>query len=169
MRSLITMSLAALLVVAAVVFAKTKNADFSGTWNLNQEKSVLGEGGQRRLATALAVEQKGNDFTITRKGKSQSGEDFETVEKLTLDGKECVNTLRERPRTSTATWAADNQALTIATTSTFERNGDTTTVKSTETWKLADKNAVLSIDFSSQSPRGERKGTYVYNKVVAGK
>jgi hypothetical protein len=169
MRSLIIASFAALLMVSAAVIAKTKNADFSGAWNLNQEKSVLGEGGQRRLATALVVEQKGNGLTVTRKGKSQSGEDFETVEKFTLDGKECVNTVRERPRTSTAVWSADGQGLTIATTSTFERNGDTTTVKSTETWKLGEKNAVLSIDFNSQSPRGERKGTYVYDKAVAGK
>ena len=45
-------------VVPLSLLAKADQVDFPGTWTLNQDKSVLGENGQRRQATTLIVQQK---------------------------------------------------------------------------------------------------------------
>ncbi len=46
----------------------------------------------------------------------------------------------------------------------FEREGETFEIKTDEIWKLSEDGKVLTIDYTSTSPRGERKSIRVYNK-----
>jgi hypothetical protein len=147
-------------------FADEGKVNFSGEWSFNEEKSDLGEGrGRRRAALKLTVTQKGNDLIVERLSRGRSGEEFTSEEKLTLDGKECTNTFRERPRTSVVKWSDDGKSLTITSKMVFDRGGQEFEINSSEIWSLKEDGKVLSIASSISTPRGERSATYVYDKA----
>ena len=83
--------------------------------------------------------------------------------KYTLDGKESVNTTGRGESKSVATWSADGKSLTIVTTRSFERDGQTTQMKTSEVWSLTNP-STLSITTTRTTPNGERKSTMVYDK-----
>ncbi len=154
------------LMIAYNTFAGDEKSNFSGEWALNNEKSDLGEGRFRRAAAKLTIQQEGNNLSIERLSRRQSGEEFVTTEKLTLDGKECENTtFGDRVRKSIANWSEDGKVLTITSTMVFEREGEQMGIKTIEIWKLTEEGNSLSINYTSSSPRGERKQMLVYDKV----
>jgi len=172
MRATIFFSSVAILFFAAYGFAGEGAVNFSGEWSLNKDKSKLGEsregrGGGRggRAPLKLTITQKGNDLTVKRLSQDRSGEEFTFEEKFTLDGKECENTFRERPRISVAKWSDDGKSLTITATMIFDRGGQEFEMVSIEVWSLIEVGKVLSIESSMNTPRGERKTTRVYDKV----
>jgi Tol biopolymer transport system component len=83
--------------------------------------------------------------------------------KYTLDGKESVNTTGRGESKSIATWSADGKSLTIVTTRTFERDGQSMEMKSSEVWTLTSP-TTMSIVRTMNTPDGERKTTMVYDK-----
>jgi hypothetical protein len=153
------------LLTSALTFAQKPN--YAGDWNLNEGKSQLGEGGRGRMAAnKLKITQDANAIVLERTSKRQTGEEFTSKETITLDGKECENTLMEnRTRKSTANWSADGKSLTISSSSVFERDGNKMEMKSVEIFKLSDDGSTLSIDATSTSPRGDRKQTLAYDKA----
>jgi Tol biopolymer transport system component len=132
---------------------------------MNAEKSVTGENAPRRIAAKMTVVQKSDTLSIERIIKRDTGEETSSTEKLTMDGKECVSTVMGRPRTSTATWSEDGKSLTIVSKSVFERDGNKIEISSTETWKLSEDGKSLTVDVATKSPRGERKGAFIYDKA----
>jgi hypothetical protein len=87
-----------------------------------------------------------------------------TTMKYTLDGKESVNTSQRGDSKSVATWSADNKSLSIATSRTFEMNGEKMTMNSTEVWSRTDA-ATLTVNSTRQGRDGEEvKVTLVYDK-----
>jgi len=149
---------------SAFTFAQDK-PNFSGNWILNEGKSQMGEGRGRMAASKIKISQDDNAITLEKTSARPTGEEFTSKETITLDGKECVNTIFDnRTRKSTANWSADGKLLTINSTSVFERDGNTMEIKSVEIFKLSDDGNTLSIDATSSSPRGERKQTLVYDK-----
>jgi hypothetical protein len=151
------------LMISFGTFAQT---NFSGEWMLNDDKSDFGEGRFRRAASRLTVQQEGINMSIKRVSRGQSGEDFVTEEKFTLDGKECENTtFGDRVRTSVATWSEGGTVLTITSTMVFEREGEQMEMKSSEAWKLVEEGIALEITSTSSSPRGEMKQIYGYDKI----
>lgn len=153
------------LIISGLILAGDKPVNFSGDWSLNQEKSQFGEGRGRRAATKMSVTQKGNELTIKRTSQGRNGEERITEEKLTLDGKECKNTIRNSAVTSVARWSPDGETLTITSKMIFEREGNEFEINTTENWSLKENGKVLAIDFTSTSPRGKRKGTYLYDRT----
>ncbi len=83
--------------------------------------------------------------------------------KYTLDGKESNNSTGRGTSKSIASWSADGKILTIKSTRSLERNGETVTMNSTDVWSMPDKNTVTIVSTSS-SPNGDRTITTVYNK-----
>ena len=165
MKTLPKMMMTAALLISLLAWAGAGKVDFSGTWSMNAEKSATGENAPRRIAARMTVAQKGDTLSIERIIKRDTGEESSATEKLTMDGKECVSTVMDRPRTSIATWSQDGKSLTIASKSVFERDGNKIEISSTETWKLSEDGKSLTVDVATKSPRGERKGVFVYNKV----
>ena len=163
------MRLAALFVMVSLFILPVKmNAqgakpNFAGSWAFNESKSVLGEGGNFRRATAMTVTQEGNNLTVARVRTNQDGETTTTTEKFTLDGKESVNDSGRGPSKAIVTWSADGKALNFAITRTFDRNGETTTMKSSEVWTLTDAKT-LSILSTFAMQDMEMKTTLVYDK-----
>jgi hypothetical protein len=153
----------ALFILPAKINAQTTKTNFAGTWAFNESKSILGEGGNFRRASQLTVIQDGNTLSVARVRTNQNGETTTTTEKFTLDGKECVNDNGRGPSKAVVTWSADGKALNFAITRTFDRNGETTTVKSTEIWTLKDA-VTLSILSTFTMQDQEIKTTLVYDK-----
>ncbi len=144
--------------------AQGTKTSFAGNWAFNAEKSNLGEGmGQRMGGGDIVVKQEPNLLTVDQTRTNQQGETVNITSKYTLDGKESVNTTGRGESKSTANWSPDGKSLTIATTRSFERDGQTMEIKSTQVWALTDP-STLTISMTMNTPNGERKTTMVYNK-----
>jgi len=169
------MIILAFLIMPFSVNGQTGKANFSGTWALNAEKSTLGQGagapgGQAPQGQApqgqrggfgggnFVAKQDASLLTVDRTRGDQT-----VTSKYTLDGKESVNTTGRGESKSTATWSADGKNLTIVTTRTIERDGQSTQMKTTEVWTLTSA-AQLTIVSTTSTPTGERKTTMVYDK-----
>jgi hypothetical protein len=142
---------------------KIMKTDFSGTWKLNENKSNFGEG-PRFASSQLVVTQNGDKLTVERTMKNRNGEEMKRNSNYTLDGKEYEETVRNRPRKVTASWADEGKEITITSSSKFERNGEEMEFNSKETWKLSADGKSLTVDSNISSPRGERKMQLVYDK-----
>ncbi|MES1226848.1 MAG: hypothetical protein ABUT20_65850, partial [Bacteroidota bacterium] len=156
-----------LLAPAVILFSFISFADkanFSGEWKLNEAKSELGEFGNR-VARSIKVDQKDADITIasTRPGFN-GGDPVTTTLTMSYDGKETESTgFGGSKRKTTVKWSDDGQTLTVSSSTLIERDGQTSEIKSTETWTLI-KGGGLSIVTFSSSPRGESTTKAVYDK-----
>lgn len=140
-----------------------ENANFSGDWTLNEQKSDLGQFGGRVAPKQLKVTQSADALT-TDKTSSFNGEERKTTEKLTFDGKESESAgFGNSKKKSTAKWGADGQSIIVSSTTVIDRNGETMEIKGTETWKLLDPKT-LSIETASSSSRGTFNVKAVYEK-----
>lgn len=161
--SLILIAVCLLLTVPLNSFGQKQN--FAGTFNLNESKSILGDG-PMRPAFHMVVTQDDNTLTTERKSKGRDGEDRVQTFKYTLDDKVSENSgFMNSVSKSTVTWAADQKSLTINTTTVFDRNGETMEIKSTEVWTLSADGSILNIESNRQSQMGETKLTLVYDKA----
>ncbi|MFZ0282857.1 MAG: hypothetical protein WAL29_14490 [Bacteroidales bacterium] len=147
--------------------AQGSKANFSGTWAFNAEKSQMGEqgqgGGMRGGGGNMVVKQEGNLLTVEQTRTGQDGQSTTTTSKYTLDGKESVNTTARGESKSIATWSADGKSVNVVTTRSFERDGQTTQMKTTEVWSLTSPTA-LSVVSTMSTPNGDRKTTRAYDK-----
>ncbi len=169
MRSTTLLIVVSFMLISISVVIGADQINFSGKWILNGEKSTLGEGGRAMLANQMTVTQNENKMSLERLTKRRNGEEMTSKEDLTLDGKECKNTVRNREITATAKWSPDGKSLTIASKSTFERNGNKMEIDAVEIWQFTDAGKSLTIQYNSKSSRGERKATLVYEKEQAAK
>jgi hypothetical protein len=180
-------TLSAMIMLAFLMMPLASNgqagkANFSGTWALNAEKSTFSQGqgqppqgagqgqgqgqGQRMGGFGggnFVAKQEANLLTVERTRTNQNGETTKTESRYTFDGKESVNTTGRGESKSIATWAADGKTLTIVTTRTFDMNGESRTMKTTDEWTLTSANT-LSVKSTSASPNGDRVSTMVYDK-----
>jgi hypothetical protein len=177
--------ISAFLFAPLAVNGQTGKVNFSGSWALNAEKSNFGQGqpgqgqppqGQPPQGQAgqgggrggfgggnFVAKQEANLLTVDRTRPGQDGTPVTTTSKYTLDGKESVNTTGMGEAKSIATWSADGISLTIVTTRTFDRNGTSTTMKTTEVWTLTSP-ATLQVVSTRTSQNGDRTTTMVYDK-----
>jgi hypothetical protein len=177
MKRKLTLQLLSLTVIMAFIMpvnlnAQGSKANFSGTWAFNAEKSNMGQppqggGGGARMGGFgggnFVANQEANLLTVERTRTTQDGQTVTTTSKYTLDGKESVNTTGRGESKSVATWSADGKSLTIVTKRSFERDGQTTEMTTTEVWSLTAPNA-LQVVSTMNTPNGERKTTAVYDK-----
>lgn len=160
-NSRILMVVSLCLVVSAVSFGQ---ANFSGSWALNESKSNFGDSQFRMASPTLTITQDATTFSIEKVFRGQDGEERKSTEKYTLDGKQSVNPMFNSEKKSTATWAADKKSLTVASVMVFEFNGESSEIKTTEVYKLSESDKLLTIDTQSVSSRGERKTLAAYDK-----
>jgi hypothetical protein len=150
-----------LIIFAAYLFsaaAIAQGIDFKGSWNLNGEKSKLNA--EFSFAPKeLIITQAGNDFTVEKHSSFQDQE-FTTLDKLTLDGKECINTgFQDTQKKSTAVWSDDKTSLKIVSKMTIGDGGEMTI---TEVYKMNGNSLV--IESNASSSYGELAETMVYDK-----
>lgn len=163
----ISMAIMIAFIAPAITNAQAGKVSFTGNWVQNAEKSTQppqgGQGGGgMRMGGNMVVKHEANLLTVERTRTGQDGQPMTTTMKYTLDGKECINTTQRGESKSVAKWSADGKSLTVVTTSTFDRNGETTTMTSTAVWSL--DGASLKVITSSTAPDGtERVMTNVYD------
>jgi hypothetical protein len=132
--------------------------NFSGTWKLNNEKSILFE--QFSLApTQVIVIQTADSIMVEKHGNFQ-GTEYVTKDRISLDGKECVNMgWMNSKKTSTAAWSEDGKTLTISSKLPTQDQGEATMK---EIFRLEDPS--LKIELSAASSMGEMSETYLLDK-----
>jgi hypothetical protein len=150
-----------LIIFAALLFSAATIAqgiDLKGSWKLNSEKSKLNA--EFSFAPKeIIITQAGNDFTVEKHSSFQDQE-FTTLDKLTLDGKECINTgFQDTQKKSTAVWSEDKTSLKIVSKMSIGDGGDMTI---TEVYKM-DGNSMV-IESNASSSYGELAETMVYDK-----
>ena len=159
-RKLIASSV--LLLISAGIFAQT---NFSGTWGFNESKSNFGESQFRFAATTMTVTQDANTLTVESTMPGRDGGEMKTSAKYNLDGTVSENPMFNTTRKSTVAWSADKTSLTITSTMTFERDGQSREMKSSETWKFSEGGKVLLLDnVRPGRDGGEMKTTVAYDK-----
>ncbi|HUX59043.1 MAG TPA: hypothetical protein VMV77_18880 [Bacteroidales bacterium] len=148
--------LAAALLISSVATAQVIN--FSGNWKLNNSKSTLNQ--EFSFApNEVVIIQKGNDMSI-EKHSSFQGEDFTTNDKITLDGKECINSgWQDAQKKSTAVWSDDKKSIKITSTIPMGDGGEMTII---EVYKLSESNMV--IESSASSSYGDMSETIFFDK-----
>ena len=159
MRILTSLTLAVFLVVSFVAFAQDGKANFSGKWSLNNDKTLY-EGHRTSAQRQLNIRQEGNDLTIDRISQGRSGEEI-ISEKFTLDGKVKDSVISGKPTKSAVSWSTDGKKMTISYMILFAQDDIRTTI---EIWQLSEDGRSLSVNYSSQSAKGTRNATYVYDK-----
>ena len=152
----------AFFLISAGLFAQ---ANFSGTWGFNESKSNFGESQFRFAATTLVVTQDAKTLTVESTMPGRDGGEIKTNSKYNLDGSVSENPMFNTTRKSTVSWSADKTSLTINSTMTFEMDGQSREMKSSETWKLAEGGKVLMLDnVRPNRDGGEMKTTVAYDK-----
>lgn len=151
----------ALLILAACLVTSTtfsQMPDFNGSWKLNNEKSKLNA--EFSFAPKeVIITQAGNDFTVEKHVNFQDQE-FTTKDKLTLDGKECINPgFQDTQKKSTATWSDDKISLKVISKMAMGDGGEMTI---TEVYKMDGSN--LIIESAASSSFGELNETMAYDK-----
>jgi len=149
------------MLASAGLFAQS---NFSGTWAFNESKSDFGDSQFRFAATTMVVTQAGNVLTVESTMPGRDGGEMKTTSKYNLDGTVSENPMFNTTRKSTVAWSADKASMTIASTMTFERDGESREMKSTETLKLTEGGKVLMLESVRPGRDGEMKITVAYDK-----
>ena len=139
-------------------------ANFSGEWNLNKDKSDLGQFADY-ATRIIKADQKADMISISRTANSFTGGEATTMESLPFDGKETESTIFGNSKKKTAAkWSDDGQTFTMTYTMLLDFNGQTNEIKGVETWTLADGGKTLISQNNSTSSFGDLATKSVYEK-----
>jgi len=150
------------LLISAGLFAQ---ANFAGTWAFNESKSNFGESQFRFAATTMVIIQDAKLLSVESTMPGRDGGETKSTAKYNLDGTASENPMFNTTRKSTVTWSDDKASMKIASTMTFDMNGESRTMNSSETWKLSDGGKLLLIENVRAGRDGaEMKTTVAYDK-----
>jgi mannan endo-1,4-beta-mannosidase len=139
-------------------------ADFSGTWVFNEEKSELGRMGAATAPERLDVVHHGNVITIQTTRVSEFGDNEMTLEKLTLDGAESKSEFMNSPRVTTARIAEGGEAIVVESVTSVTWSTPGAKRRTKDTWTLLAGGQTLSIQRSVSSPMGEQKMSLIFDR-----
>ena len=152
-----------LLFVSVLLFSFTKpvyQANFSGTWALNEGKSDLGQFGARLAATKIVIDQKADGVTTTKTVNGQNGEATIT-ETLTNDGKEVETALSANAKKrSTLKWGADGNTFAVSYTLSFGQGE----FKGSEDWSMSADGKTMTIKTTVNFNGNDVVTSAVYDK-----
>lgn len=132
--------------------------DFSGTWNLNKSKSTLND--QFSMAPNKIILTQTADVLDVEKHSTWQEQEFTIKDKLTLDGKESINTgWQDTEKKSTAVWSDDQKVLTVTSKLPMQ---DGTEMVIIETYQKEADN--LKVMVTASSSFGEVSETYFFDK-----
>jgi hypothetical protein len=164
MKNLIkTLALALFMGLNLSAFSQT--SDFSGTWNLNEEKSKMGESPSRMAPVKIVINHKGNHLSLETTRVKPDGEKITSVEKYTLDGAACENNTENRMKKSTALLVDSVKTINIKSQSEWTRNGNKINFSLEEVFTLSKDGKTLVVDTKSSSTRGEFQAILEYDKA----
>jgi hypothetical protein len=171
----------------AVSAAPLAPANFAGTWALDKAKSkdlppqmeniktltLTVTQDAQQLATDTKVERNenaeggggpgmGGGGGGGRRGGGMMGPQNVAYK---LDGSEAtLDTGGRGTATAKAEWQNGGKSLKLTTKRTFDFQGNSVTTTNTEVWELSGDGKTLTVQRTSESPRGTQSSTLVYNK-----
>ena len=170
MRKIMVM-LAAMFVFSAIAFGQNETKIFAGTWNLDMEKSELGERSRIKSMT-MTVTQSETELSYERKVERSEGggggrrgmgrgggANLPTT--FDLSGKETAAPGGGRGTTKLKAESKDG-ILKLMRTIDFEGRMGQVTVKNTETWSVSEDGKTLTIAAENENPRGTRSSKMVF-------
>lgn len=156
----------AIVVTLACSFtvARVYQANFSGSWTLNEGKSELGQFG-RASASKIVVDQKADNIVITRTSTGMDGAVSDATETM-VEGKESESTVFNGAgkKKSVLKWADDKNTFLISSNIAIDRGGQSMEFKTGETWSLSADGKTLTLSNAISSPQGDITTKAVYDK-----
>ncbi len=145
-----------LLSLSLASWAQSGKPNFSGTWDLQVDKSDFGPMPGPQAQTTV-IEHKDPKLKVTSKSKSDRGE--RTVERtLTTDGQENTNEVAGAQWKSKTRWVENE----LVTESQFEAQGAKIQMK--DHWKLSDDAKTFTVERALSSEMGEAAQKLIYTK-----
>ena len=144
------------LVVCFAVRAQDAKPNFSGTWELQVDKSDFGPLPAPQAQTTI-VDHKEPNLKVTITAKTQQGERT-SVRNLTTDGQENTNTVGATTIRSKTRWVEKE----LVTEATFEAQAGK--IQTKDRWQLSDEGKTFTIDRTLSSEMGEATQKWVYSK-----
>lgn len=143
---------------------KPAPANFSGTWELNLEKSDLGRFGAEFTPARLDVTHDGNALAIRSTRIVEYADDEVTEESLTLDGGEARSVRRGQECVSTARLSADGRQLDLRSVTAFAAGPPGATMTVQDTWTLNPRGDMLTIARAATTPMDGQQTTLVFER-----
>ena len=175
MKRALALATIAVLLCAPAATVLAQGTDFSGTWNLDRDRSTLpqgrgggggggrrggGRGGRGLMAERLTVSQTATSITTI---EQRSGNQSRTIE-YALDGSETTVEVGNGTLTATADW--DGTALVTEGTQRIETGRGNFSIDITERRTLSSDGQTLTITTTRTTPRGDQMFTLVYQKAL---
>ena len=163
-QRVLTISMAAALVIIGGAAAAAQRVDFSGAWALDKSKS---EGLPPGMDQAMTVKQAGDRVDVETKVSGTRGEQ-QVKDNFILDGKETEFTpplivAGQSPKGKrTSRWSADGKGFDVTEEATFEGDEGPETVKATRHWQLSDDGKTLTVEMTFEGAQGARKTRRVF-------
>lgn len=158
-----------LWILAGLVFAGDVVTNFTGKWILDTKRSQVGQatgpGRGGMSAQQLNVVQDQDTLVIERIVSNEFWGDFTIKEKVSLDGKETLNSAQWGDRKLKAIWSKDQKSLTLQSEMERSREGQSFRMQSTEVWTLEEGGKVLKLEQTRTGPFGEMYRILYYNKA----
>ena len=140
-----------------------KAANFSGTWNLDESASELGQFGARGAYSKVVIEQSDEAIKMTVSGSGFDGSNYEITE-THLVGKESQNTgIMNSKKISTLNWDGE-QSFKIDVKLMLEFQGQSLELTGNEKWEISNDGKTLTQYSSVNTPQGEMSTKAVYKK-----
>jgi hypothetical protein len=147
-----------LLILTAISFSTTAQADLSGSWKLDKAKSTLNV--EFSMAPEMLVITQTAGLLSVEKHASFNDQTFTFTDKFALDSTVSINNVWEDvKKKSTVAWSDDKTVLTISTKIPMQDGGE---MKITETYRIEENR--LKITTSASSSFGDLNETYLFNK-----
>jgi hypothetical protein len=140
-----------------------KAANFSGTWNLDESASELGQFGARAAASKIVVEQSAEGFKLIRSNTGFDGSTADVTENYTV-GKATENTgMMNSKKTGTLAWDGE-QSFKIDFDLRMEFQGNSFELKGSEKWEISADGKTLTLNTHLTTPQGDLDTKAVYKK-----
>lgn len=177
---------------SALVFALAAHAaapNFAGTWTLDKSKSQgLNQRWQNADSVTMNITQSDKEITLEEKvtggggpggpggppaggapqgggpGGGGPGRGMGGPRTYNLDGSETSGEMGAAKFVRKATLSSDGKTLELTSKTTFSRDGQETTLNSSDKLSLSADGKTLTIVRHSESPRGAQDSTLVFNK-----
>jgi mannan endo-1,4-beta-mannosidase len=141
-----------------------EKTDFSGKWFFNEYRSSLDGTGAGSVPERVEAFLDRDTLALRRIEVEEWGDERATEENLRLDGAESFSELYNAPRVTTARRSPAGDTLFFDSKVTFNRGVQVSVMTSRETWTLSEGGRLLSIRQVSDSFRGRRDITAMYDK-----
>lgn len=140
-----------------------KAANFSGTWNLDESASELGQFGARAAASKIVIEQSADAFKMVRSVNGFDGSSADVTENYTV-GKQAENAgMMNSKKVGTLSWDGE-QSFKIDFDLKMEFQGNSFEMKGNEKWEISTDGKTLTLSNHLSTPQGDFDTKAVYKK-----